>query len=122
MESSFLYRRVRHHITALILDDDYREGDALPSVRSLGSELNANPLTVAKAYQPLLEAGVIKAKRGVGFFIAHGGVQRLQEMERARFLDETWPEFAEQIRRLGITASELAEQGGAETKYEKSKA
>lgn len=113
MESNLLHRRIYHHLTALILDQDYRDGDVLPSVRSLASELNANPLTVAKAYQPLLGAGVVVARRGMGFFVASGGAQRLREMERERFLKEVWPGIAAKVRHLGVTPAELIDAGAA---------
>lgn len=107
MNSNFLHRRIRHHITALILEKVCQEGQALPSVRSLAVELNANPLTVARAYEPLLDDGVIEPRRGVGFFVARGGVERLRSVERQRFLEEIWPEIAAQLKRLKISRAEL---------------
>lgn len=106
MESSFLYRRIRNHIACLILEG-CREGDALPSVRTLAKELGANPLTVAKAYQPLLADGIIRIKRGVGFFVAPGGIERLQAMEREVFLRDIWPGISAQLVRLRIERREL---------------
>lgn len=119
MESTLLYRRIRNHIACLILDEDYREGDALPSVRTLAVELGANPLTVAKGYQPLLEEGVVKIKRGVGFFIAPNGVERLRKTERDLFLCQTWPEIAAQLKRLQIDRSELRAAGTGATEIKR---
>ena len=70
-----------------------RDGDPLPSVRALAAEEQANPLTVAKAYQGFQDEGLIIVKRGVGMFVAPGARARLSESERSRFLKEEWPEI-----------------------------
>ena len=74
----------------------------LPSVRALAAEEQANPLTVAKAYQGFQDEGLIVVKRGVGMFVAPGARARLSESERNRFLKEEWPEIRARMRRLGI--------------------
>lgn len=107
-ESKPVYLRLRESITASILDGDYGDGDMLPSVRALAAQEGANPLTVAKAYQSFQDDGLVVVRRGVGMFVADGATRRLRETERARFLENTWPPVAEQIRRLGIRADELA--------------
>ncbi|MFN3388001.1 MAG: GntR family transcriptional regulator [Allosphingosinicella sp.] len=105
-----VYLRLRDTIAAMILDGEVRDGDPLPSVRSLAAEHGANPLTVAKAYQTFQDEGLIVVRRGVGMFVAEGAGRRLLEAERRAFLDERWPAVAEQIRRLGLDAEELVER------------
>ena len=46
-----VYVRLREIIADAILAGKYSDGDPLPSVRALAAEEQANPLTVAKAYQ-----------------------------------------------------------------------
>ena len=65
--------------------DKYSDGDPLPSVRAFAAEQQANPLTVAKAYQGFQDEGLIIVKRGVGMFVAPGARARLRESERNRF-------------------------------------
>jgi GntR family transcriptional regulator len=108
-----VYVRLRETIADAILAGKYRDGDALPSVRALAAEEQANPLTVAKAYQGFQDEGLIVVKRGVGMFVAPGARARLGESERNRFLKEEWPEIRARIRRLGISASELLERESA---------
>ena len=105
-----VYLRLRDTIAAMILDGEVRDGDPLPSVRSLAAEHGANPLTVAKAYQTFQDEGLIVVKRGVGMFVAEGAGRRLLEAERRAFLEERWPAVAEQIRRLGLDAEELVDR------------
>src|SRR5437763_8968264 len=105
-----VYLRLRETIANAILAGKYRDGDSLPSVRALAAEEQANPLTVAKAYQGFQDEGLIVVKRGVGMFVAPGARARLSESERSRFLKEEWPEIRARMRRLGINAVELVDR------------
>jgi GntR family transcriptional regulator len=105
-----VYLRLRDSIAAMILDGRVRDGDPLPSVRSLAAEYGANPLTVAKAYQTFQDEGLVVVKRGVGMFVAEGASARLRTAERREFLEERWPGIAAQIRRLGLDVEDLVER------------
>ena len=97
----------RRDLVAELMAGKYGDGDPLPSVRALAAEEQANPLTVAKAYQGFQDEGLIVVKRGVGMFVAPGARSRLSTSERTRFLKEEWPEIRARMRRLGIDATEL---------------
>jgi GntR family transcriptional regulator len=105
-----VYVRLRETIADAILAGKYGDGDPLPSVRALAAEEQANPLTVAKAYQGFQDEGLIVVKRGVGMFVADGARARLSDSERSRFLKEEWPEIRARMRRLGIDPAELIER------------
>ena len=102
-----VYMRLRELIAAAIIDGRYREGEMLPSVRAFAAEQGANPLTVAKAYQQFQADGLIRVQRGVGMFVGVGAAQRLRSAERARFLEEEWPQIRDRMERLGIALAEL---------------
>jgi GntR family transcriptional regulator len=104
-----VYVRLRDTIADAILAGKFGDGDPLPSVRALAAEEQANPLTVAKAYQGFQDEGLIVVKRGVGMFVAPGARTRLSESERSRFMKEEWPEIRARMRRLGINPAELLE-------------
>ncbi|TFI56830.1 GntR family transcriptional regulator [Sphingomonas parva] len=105
-----VYLRLRDTIAAMILEGRVREGDALPSVRSLAAEYGANPLTVAKAYQTFQDEGLVTVRRGVGMFVSEGATERLRDAERREFLDQRWPAVVAQIRRLGLDVEDLLER------------
>ena len=105
-----VYLRLRDRIGAMILDGKVRDGDPLPSVRSLAADFGANPLTVAKAYQGFQEEGLVVVKRGVGMFVAAGAAERLRSAERKDFLEQRWPEIATHMRRLGLDVDDLVER------------
>ena len=105
-----VYVRLRETIANAILSGKYRDGDPLPSVRALAADEQANPLTVAKAYQGFQDEGLVVVKRGVGLFVAPGARARLTDSERSRFLSEEWPAIRERMDRLGIDAAELVQR------------
>ncbi len=108
-----VYVRLRETIADAILAGKYGDGDSLPSVRALAAEEQANPLTVAKAYQGFQDEGLIVVKRGVGMFVAPGARARLSDSERNRFLKEDWPEIRARMRRLGIDPAILLDRESA---------
>ena len=105
-----VYVRLRETIANAILAGKYKDGDPLPSVRALAADEQANPLTVAKAYQGFQDEGLVVVKRGVGLFVAAGARARLKDSERDRFLTEEWPAISERMDRLGIEPAELLDR------------
>lgn len=106
-ETRPVYLRLRDIIAGAILDGTYAPGDVLPSVRAFAAAHGANPLTVAKAYQSFQDEGLVTVRRGVGMFVAEGAPHRLRMLERERFLASVWPPVALQMRRVGLSLSEL---------------
>ncbi len=109
-----IYRQLRDRVVAMMLDGILQEGDPLPSVRNVAAEYRVNPLTVMKAYQQLVDDGLVESRRGLGMFINAGARAVLLKAERQRFIDEEWPRIRDTMRRLGLTADELFKQGEAE--------
>ena len=102
-----IYRQLRDRVVAMILDGVLKEGDPLPSVRTVAAEYRVNPLTVLKGYQELVDEGLVESKRGLGMFINAGARNLLLQGERQKFLSEEWPRIQATIQRLGLRAEEL---------------
>jgi GntR family transcriptional regulator len=102
-----IYRQLRDRVVAMILDEVLKEGDALPSVRTVAAEYRINPLTVLKAYQELVDEELVEKRRGVGIFVKDGARKLLAKGERQKFLKEEWPRISATIQRLGLTREEL---------------
>lgn len=102
-----IYRQLRDRVVAMILDGVLKEGDPLPSVRTVAAEYRVNPLTVLKGYQQLADEGLVETRRGRGMFINAGARSQLLQDERNRFLGGEWPRIQATIKRLGLTAEEL---------------
>ena len=102
-----IYRQLRDRGVHMILDGVLKEGDPLPSVRNVAAEHRVNPLTVLKAYQQLVDEGLVEMKRGLGMFVKAGARELLLKGEREKFLAKEWPRVATTIQRLGLTQKEL---------------
>jgi DNA-binding transcriptional regulator YhcF (GntR family) len=102
-----IYRQLRDRVVAMILDGDLKDGDPLPSVRTVAAEYRVNPLTVLKGYQQLVDEQLVESRRGLGMFVNAGARAVLLRDERQKFLAEEWPRVQEAIRRLGLTTQEL---------------
>ncbi len=102
-----IYLQLKERILAMILDNTLNDGDALPSVRQVAAEYQINPLTVLKAYQLLVDQGLVEKRRGLGMFVRTGVSRKLARSKREEFLNEEWPRIVKKIQRLGLDPAEL---------------
>ena len=110
-DSQPIYRQLRHRVVALILDGVLKEGDPLPSVRTVAADYRINPITVLKAYQELVDEELVAKRRGLGMFVKSGARDQLLADERLKFLSEEWPRVFATIQRLGLNPKELLKRG-----------
>ena len=106
-DSQPIYRQLRDRVVAMMLDGVLKEGDPLPSVRTVAAQYRINHLTVLKAYQQLVDEELVETRRGLGMFINDGALTLLLRGERQRFLQEEWPRVCATIQRLGLKAEDL---------------
>ena len=106
-----IYRQLRDRVVAMILEGVLKEGDPLPSVRSVAAEFRLNPLTVLKGYQQLVDEQLVEKRRGRGMYVSDGARKALMKDERQRFLEEEWPKVYATIQRLGFSATDLLRNG-----------
>ncbi|MEM6775463.1 MAG: GntR family transcriptional regulator, partial [Pseudomonadota bacterium] len=91
-------------------DGSFPEGEAIPSVRQVATDYRINHLTVGRAYQELVDLGLLEKRPGLGTFVALGARSVLKKNEKQRFLDEELPAFAERIRVLGLSLEDVAQR------------
>jgi GntR family transcriptional regulator len=106
-----IYRQLRDRVVAMILEGVLKEGDPLPSVRSVAAEFRLNPLTVLKGYQQLVDEQLVEKRRGRGMFVSEGARKSLMKDERQRFLEDEWPKVYATILRLGLSPGDLLKNG-----------
>ena len=106
-DSQPIYWQLKERTVAMILDGTLEEGDALPSVRTVASDFQLNPITVSKSYQALVDDELVEKRRGLGMFVCVGARQKLTASERQKFLNEEWPAMVTRISQLGLDANEL---------------
>ena len=106
-DSQPIYWQLKERTVAMILDGTLAEGEALPSVRTVASEFQLNPITVSKSYQALVDEGLVEKRRGLGMFVLEGARKKLIASERDKFLNEEWPSTLNRISQLGLSVEEM---------------
>ena len=101
-----IYEQIKNGLKRLIGTGALKEGDKLPSVRSLATELAINPNTIQKAYNELENEGYIYSVPGKGSFAS--GDARTDE-RRKEELKHRFRELAAELRYLGTSQQELME-------------
>ena len=67
-----IYQQLRTTVLHRILAGTLAEGEAVPSVRQVATTERINPLTVSRAYQLLVDEGLLEKRRGLGLFVTTG--------------------------------------------------
>jgi len=104
-----IYRQLRDLVAERIMDGTFPEGDAVPSVRQVAADYQINHLTVGKAYQELVDAGLLEKRRGLGMFVREGACNALTTDEKQQFIDEELPAFVDRARVLGMEVQEVVD-------------
>lgn len=100
-----MYFQIMEQIKQKIAVGDWREGDAIPSIRQMAADLQVSVITVKRAYLELEREGVIVTQHGKGSSVATGSdlSARLHEEELESLVDQV----ARLAVLLGIEPSEL---------------
>ena len=106
-QQSPIHLQLQEELANAILEKRLVEGDLLPSIRQLSAEYQLNPQTISKAYQGLVDDGIVLKQRGIGMVVAPGAVENLLTQQKDHFLNHQWPKVAKKIKQLGLTLEEL---------------
>ena len=65
-----IYEQIKNSIIEQIMNDELKEDDAIPSIRSLAQDIKISVMTIKKAYDELEQDGYIISRQGKGTFVA----------------------------------------------------
>ncbi len=105
-----IYRQILDFAYHSILSGAWAEGEMIPSVRELTSELGVNNRTVLKALDELQALNVIEPRRGMGFRLANNGMEIVRKEKQRDFFEKALPEIIEQMKILEIPLEEVAKR------------
>ena len=74
-----IFEQIENSIKEAIFSNVLKEGEMLPSVRSLANDLKISFLTVKRAYDELEKAGFIKTVQGKGSYVAPKNLDLIKE-------------------------------------------
>lgn len=101
-----IFKQVVDAVSLGIAKGELMEGDKLPSVRALATQLTVNPNTIAKAYAELTAAGLVDACQGLGLFIS-APKQVLSREERSKRLRQALQRFVNDVLHLHYSDEEI---------------
>lgn len=106
--SESIYEQICTQIKNLILKGELKEGDPLPSIRTLAKELHISVITTKRAYEELENDGFIETLRGKGSFIAPQNKELFKE-RKMKVIEDKLEEAVIESKSLDITLEELME-------------
>ena len=104
-DSRPIYEQVKDGLRKLIVSGAVADGEKLPSVRQLASQLAINPNTIQRAYSELEAEGYAASVPGKGSFAVLSGRER--DIARSAALCETLRETVAELRAMGMSRSEI---------------
>ena len=103
-----IYEQIIGQIKNMVMNGTLKEGDALPSMRTLAKELRISVITTKRAYEELEREGFITTIVGKGSFVRAADTELLRE-ERLRQVEELLTQAVSLAGQSGITRQELQE-------------
>lgn len=105
-----IYLQLKELITRQILNHHINEGELIPSIRQVSIDYQLNPLTVSKAYQALVDDGILIKQRGIGMMVVKDAHEKLCKQQKRIFLQHEWPSIKEKLKLLNIDLRELLDE------------
>ncbi len=106
-DSRPIYEQVKDSVRRLIVSGVWVEGQKLPSVRELATELVINPNTIQRAYRELEAEHYIYSVGGKGSFV--GDIAATNSV-RTKELLEKFDEIVTELSFLGVDKAKLCER------------
>jgi len=102
-----IYEQISEQMKQAILDKTLTEGDSLPSIRQLASDLRVSVMTANRAYTELEAQGYLVTAPGRGSFVAGIDNQLIRE-QLVRRIEEAFSAAISAARLASMTKPELA--------------
>ena len=109
-----IYTQISDGFREQILSGILQQGDKLPSVRDLATQLTINPNTIQRSYRELEVQGWIVSVPGKGSFVS--GIPLEQQTQKQSMLEE-FDRLVAKLLAQGMTCQELIQrlaEGGNE--------
>ena len=103
-----IYLQISNQIKTMILEGKLKEGDSIPSMRVLATELRISFMTTKRAYEELERDGFIESYTGRGSFVKAQNLELYKE-EQIRRVETRSREAVDTARKAGSSMSELHE-------------
>ncbi len=103
-----IYEQITVQIKTMVMNGKLKEGDLLPSMRTLAKELRVSVITTKRAYEDLERDGFITTVVGRGSFVKAADTRLMRE-EKLKQIEELLSQAVTLARQSGISRGELEE-------------
>lgn len=103
-----IYEQITTQIKSMIMTGRLKEGDALPSMRTLAKELRISVITTKRAYEDLERDGFITTVVGKGSFVKAADTRLVRE-EKLKQIEELISKAVFLAQQSGIECREIEE-------------
>jgi GntR family transcriptional regulator len=106
-DRSPIYRQIAEQIETEVLRGSLGPDEQVMSTTRYAAFHRINPATVAKAFQQLVDDGVLYKRRGIGMFVSKDAQDKLRARRRKSFFTDVVDPMVARARTLGIPVDDL---------------
>ena len=103
-----IYEQIERQIKDMIVSGVLKEGESLPSIRTLAPDSKISVITVKRAYEDLEKEGMIYSVQGKGFYVDNPDLQYMKE-KKTLGLEEKLAEWVDAAKVSGMTKDEAVD-------------
>lgn len=101
-----IYEQIKNQIKNQIITDELKEGESIPSIRTLSSEIKISVMTIKKSYDELEKEGYINSVQGKGTFVSKKNNELIKE-EANKEIESHISKIIEISNRFNISKKEI---------------
>ncbi|MEN2775912.1 GntR family transcriptional regulator [Acetivibrio clariflavus] len=103
-----IYEQIYTQIKNSIISGEFKEGDMLPSIRTLAKDLRISVITTKRAYDELERDGYIYTVAGKGCYVAKKNMELIRE-EHLKKIEEYIVEIQRLAKVCNLSRDEIIE-------------
>ncbi len=103
-----IYEQIVNQLKNAIVTGELKANEALPSIRSLASDLGVSVITTKRAYEELEKDGLIRSVAGKGFYVCEYNTNYLME-KQLMMLEKRLTEVIMEAKQAGLSCEEVKE-------------
>ncbi|MBU5484601.1 GntR family transcriptional regulator [Clostridium sp. MSJ-11] len=101
-----LYQQIKEQIKEAILTGELKNGELLPSIRNLSSDIRVSVLTIRRVYDELEKEGFVSSQAGKGTFVLAGNIDLIKDSRRL-MVEDKMTDMVSMAKSIGISKKEL---------------
>jgi GntR family transcriptional regulator len=103
-----IYEQIVNQLKNAIVTKELKAGEALPSIRSLATDLGVSVITTKRAYEELETEGLIRSVAGKGFYVCEYNTDYLMEKQLV-MIEKRLTEVIMEAMQAGLSCEEVKE-------------